>query len=91
MMIVNKSVVFAELEDEAVLLDIESGMYFGLDAIGTTIWTMLTDGACEEDIVAQLAHEYAVPASQVRPDVLEFLQTLQSKGLVKLGTPEPAS
>jgi PqqD family protein of HPr-rel-A system len=90
-MVVNKSVVCAELDDESVLLDIESGMYFGLDAVGTTIWTMLAEGASEDAIAACLSEEYDLPASQIRADVDEFLQTLQSKGLVKQESPEPAT
>ena len=34
-------VLFQELQDESVLLDLKSGVYFGLDIVGTRIWQLL--------------------------------------------------
>ncbi|MGH2457754.1 MAG: PqqD family protein [Chloroflexota bacterium] len=78
---INETVVCAELDDEMVLLNVETGIYFGLDAVGTQIWTLLTEGATEDEIVARLLDEYEVPAPELRGDVSSFLDDLQAKGL----------
>ena len=80
---VNESVVFAEHDDEAVLLNVESGVYFGLDEIGTVIWNLLSSGATEEDIVQRLFELYEAELSQLRADVRQFFITLQDRGLVR--------
>ena len=80
---VNESVVHAVIDDEAVLLNVETGVYFGLDAVGARIWELLTQGATEADIVNQLLVEYDVSPAQVGKDVREFVHVLASKGLTR--------
>jgi hypothetical protein len=80
---VNASVVFAELEGEAVLLDTETGIYFGLDEVGTRIWQLLSGGAAQQEVVAALHQEYDVAEARLRADVAAFMEALVSKGLVR--------
>ncbi len=82
-LVVNESVVYAELDGEAVLLDIDSGIYFGLNAVGTDIWKVLRTGGSPEAIVRQLLAEYDVELAELQADVTEFLATLQARGLVR--------
>jgi hypothetical protein len=79
---INPAVVFAELGDEAVLLNTDSGVYFGLDGVGTRIWTLLAEGMSEEQIHAQLLTEYAVDADQLGRDIAHLLRRLQDGGLL---------
>jgi hypothetical protein len=80
---VNTSVVSAQLDGEAVLLNVESGVYFGLDSIGTRIWELLSTGASETEIFDRLLDEYDVDAPQLRADLDAFLDVLLSKSLVR--------
>jgi PqqD family protein of HPr-rel-A system len=82
-LVVNESVVYAELDDEAVLLDVETGVYFGLNAIGTQIWNALQQGASPAEIVRQVLAEYEVEPPALQADVAEFLATLQARGLIR--------
>ena len=78
-----ESVVSAELDGETVLLNVQSGIYFGLDAIGSEIWKMVEPGATEEHIVQRLAADYDVEINKLRADIREFLDLLLTKGLVR--------
>jgi hypothetical protein len=82
---VNESVVSATLDGEAVLLNVETGIYFGLDEVGTRIWELLTQGAGEGEILGQLLQEYDVEEAQVSADVSGFLARLAEAGLVRAG------
>jgi coenzyme PQQ synthesis protein D (PqqD) len=82
-LVVNESVVFAELDDEAVLLNIETGVYFGLDEVGTEIWNLLTTGAAKAAIVEALLAKYEVDAGELAADVSDFIATLETNGLVR--------
>ena len=42
---INPAAVFAELDDGAVILNVDTGIYFGLDRVGTRIWTLVGSGA----------------------------------------------
>ncbi len=80
---VTDSVVYAELDGEAVLLNVETGIYFGLNGIATEIWKQLQQGASMNEIVERLLDEYEVEPAQLRADVDEFLTALTARGLVR--------
>ncbi|PYR95022.1 MAG: PqqD family protein [Acidobacteria bacterium] len=75
-------VVFRDLEGEAVILDLASGRYFGLNAVGTRIWTLLDAGMPIERIVQTLAEEYDADAAQIDRDVKALIENLSSRGLI---------
>ena len=82
-LVLNETVVSAELDDELVLLNVETGIYFGLDAIGSRIWRLLAQGAAEGDIFDRLLAEYDVEPAQLRSDLSGFLKVLTAKGLAR--------
>lgn len=68
--------------EEAVLLDLASGMYFGLDGVGQRIWDSLGAGQSLREIAALVAAEYEVDEAQAQADVLAFAGELVSRGLL---------
>jgi hypothetical protein len=79
---ISEGVVFRELEGEAVLLNLDSGMYFGLDRIGTRIWQLVEQHGRIDRIIAALVDDYDVDARVLREDVARLLGVLVEKGLV---------
>jgi hypothetical protein len=82
---VSEGVVAADLDGEAVLLNVETGVYFGLDPVGTQVWQLLATGLDEEAIIERLLSEYDVAADTLTRDVAGFLSQLEAKGLVTNG------
>ena len=82
-------VIFRELEGEGVLLDLASGRYFGLNAIGTRVWTFLAAGATIDDAIAAIAAECDADGEQVERDIDDFLEALAARGLLVSAPPEP--
>jgi hypothetical protein len=74
-------VVCAEVEGESVLLDVDSGMYYGLDEIGTLIWRQLGETADREQIVQAILVDYDATPEQVRLDVGQFIALLIERKL----------
>ena len=79
---ISDGVVFRELDGEAVLLNLDSGMYFGLDRIGTRIWQLVEQHGQIDPIVTTLVDEYDADATVLREDVARLLGALTEKGLV---------
>jgi Coenzyme PQQ synthesis protein D (PqqD) len=75
-------VVFRDLEGEAVILDLASGRYFGLNAVGTRIWTLLDAGTPVDRIVSTIADEYDADPEQITRDVNALIDELSSRGLI---------
>lgn len=79
-----ESVLYRELEGEAVLLEIESGYYFGLNEIGSRIWTLLVAHGDLEAVLVALMAEYEVTEERLRTDVTTFLGALVERRLVRV-------
>jgi hypothetical protein len=82
--VVAKDVVFRELDGEAVILNLESGMYFGLDAVGTRIWQLCDQHGSLRAVLAAMQHEFDAPGETLRVDLLALVDQLASKGLITL-------
>ena len=78
----SKAVLFQELDGEAVLLDLASEQYFGLDTLGTRIWQLIEDKDNLAAIHQTLLAEYDVSSEQLRDDLLSFTQQLIKAGLI---------
>jgi hypothetical protein len=81
---VSGDVVTRNLAGEAVLLDLASGTYFGLDEVGTRIWQLLAEHVWVEAVVAALLDEYDVEEARVRADLDRLIRELHGKGLVRI-------
>ena len=79
------------LDGEAVILDLASGTYFGLDDVSTAIWQLVTTdaGTTVGAIRRRMLAEFDVTEEVLDRDLASFLQTLEERGLVTLSSPPP--
>lgn len=86
---VNEDVIFRELDGEVVLLDLASGRYYGLNAVGARVWAVIAAGGGVDDAVATVAAEFDAPEPEIAADVAALLDDLVARGLVAR-TPDTA-
>jgi hypothetical protein len=80
---VNKpDVILENFDDEIVIVNLASGNYYSVDAIGAEIWTMLHNGATAAEIAVQLSREYEAAASIIEQAVTEFIREALSEKLI---------
>lgn len=79
-------VLVRELEGEAILLNLETETYFGLDEIGTRIWAELLANGSLEGACEALEEELDVEPAVLRRDVERLVDELVEKGLLEIGT-----
>jgi hypothetical protein len=70
-------------ENGVILLQMESGIYYGLTAVGARIWQLLVGGIDEAELIERLLDEYDVPEATLRSDVARLLAELEAKKLVR--------
>jgi len=70
------------LDGEAVLLDLQSGTYFGLNEVGTQIWERVAAGATVAEIRAHVLEKFEVDAATVDRDLEELVAELTRRKLV---------
>ncbi len=74
-----------------VLLDFDRGQYFGLNAVGATIWRVLSEGSAEalapdqvvQHIAAVVVSEYEVDLNVAVQDTKALMEKLLAEGLVQ--------
>jgi hypothetical protein len=80
----SEQVVIRELSGESVILDLKSGLYFGLNGVGTRTWTLIARGDSLRSINATLAGEFDAPAATIEQEVLRFATELCQHGLCRV-------
>jgi len=75
-------VLFQEVGSESVLLKLASESYFGLDPIGTRIWTLLREDTPLQRIHDVLLQEYEVAPDVLERDILALVERMAEAGLV---------
>jgi len=79
---VSPEVMMQEVSGEAVLLDLKSESYFGLDAVGTRIWQLVEQDGYLKSVHAALLAEYEVDSSRLEQDLKDLIVRLADAGLV---------
>ena len=80
--LVHPSVICRELSGETVLLNIESGVYYGLDAVGTRVWQLIMQGRTIANVCDTMIEEYEVAAQVLHADVMRLVGELHDRGIV---------
>jgi hypothetical protein len=77
-------VVSRDLEGEAVILNLETGTYFGLNEVGTRIWTLIQEHESLNRVFEAIRREYEVSPEALHGDLLRMVDELRAKGLVSV-------
>jgi hypothetical protein len=79
-----EQVMMREVGGEAVILNIETEQYFGLDEIGTRMWATLTSTDSVQQAIDLLLEEYEVGAERLASDIRGFIDALVAEGLLEV-------
>lgn len=85
---VSPDAVFQVVEDEAVLLHLAQGKYFGLDEVGARIWQLVEAHGSARAVRDQMLAEFDVEPDRLESDLHELLWALAENGLVTLSPAE---
>lgn len=85
-----KDQVSCDLAGEAAILNLQSGVYYGLDAVGARVWHLLQEPRTVQDIRDTILMEYEVERDRCEHDLLALLQELVAAGLIEVRY-EPAA
>ena len=81
---VSPEVMLQEIDGEAVLLDLKSECYFGLDSVGTRIWRLIERNGHLKTVHSALLGEYDVESGRLEQDLRDLVAKLVEAGLVSV-------
>lgn len=79
-------VMYRELEGEAVVLNLDSERYFGLDEVGTRFWVLVNDSDSIQSAYEALREEFDVAEDELREDLDALIETLLERGLIEVSS-----
>jgi hypothetical protein len=82
--------ISADLAGEAVILNLKSGVYYGLNDVGARIWELVQQQPRSlREIRDMLLDEYEVESEVCDRDLREILQELQAVNLIQINNADP--
>ena len=78
---VSKDAVFRDLDGEAVILDLQSGTYFGLNAVGAHIWQLMERHGTLQAVFDDLCREYDAAPAVLEQDLIALVSRLHEARL----------
>jgi len=75
-------VLISNLQQESVILNLDSERYYGLDDVGTRFLSVLTNSESIEAAYEKLAGEYDVDNQALRQDLLALVEDLVNQGIL---------
>ena len=82
--VAGKDQVACALGEEAAILHMGSGIYYGLDPVGARVWNLLQQPQSVEEIREALVAEYEVEPDRCEADLLDLLERLRSERLIEV-------
>jgi hypothetical protein len=77
-------VLISNLQEESVILNLDSERYFGLDDVGTRFLSVLTTSDSIEAAYQKLLSEYNVDSESLRHDLIALVENLIEQGIVQI-------
>ena len=78
-----KEQVSCNLAEEAVILNLKAGVYYGLNSVAARIWNLIQEPRTVSEIREAILEEYDVDPDRCESDLLALLRDLTAKDLVK--------
>lgn len=80
-----QTLLCSAIDHETVLMDVQTGEYFGLDDIASAVWQLLAQPTTAEQIIAALTGQYDGEPEMIRRDILILLRRMAEHDLLDLG------
>lgn len=84
---VSESQVSALLGDEVVILELQTGQYYGLEGIGPAVWKLIQQPALVRDVRDAIVRSYEVDESVCERDLLALLEEMVRRQILELVPP----
>ena len=78
--------VSCDLEGEVAILNLKNSVYYGLDPVGASVWSLIQQPKTFAEIRDALLGIYEVDSAQLESDLQVLLGQLSAQGLIDIQT-----
>ncbi len=79
---VSARVVYREIDDKIVLINLDSGFYYSLNEVGCFIFNRILKSKEVGDILDEIESSFEVSKGEAREDIEEFVESLKREKIV---------
>ena len=83
MLVRNENIVFTDIDDAIVMMDVDAGQYYELDSVAARVWMLIDGQRTMRSICDALMEEYDVSAETCGQDTLEWVRTAVDMRIVR--------
>jgi hypothetical protein len=84
------NIMHETIDGEVVVVNLENGTYYSLDAVGADVWGRLADGASIATLVENIATRYDTESGRITAGIEAFVRRLADEKLIVPVTDAPA-
>ena len=77
------SAAWRQVDDETIVLQLETSTYLGVNRTGTVLWPKMVEGASRDELVELLVSECGVTRDRAEADVDAFVGACAKEGLLE--------
>ena len=77
-----QNITTVDFDGELAIMDVNKGVYYYMNSIGSEIWEIIHKAATTEEIVHKLILQYDIDEETCRDQVRDFLEELIDRDLV---------
>ena len=89
--VVPEDVLISDVDGEAVILNLKTESYFGLDKVGARMWAAVTTSESVQAAYDKLSEEFDANPVELRQDLIEIIDKLIEHGLLTVQPMEESS
>lgn len=78
----SETIISSEIDTGMVMMDIQQGQYYNLNAIAGRIWELLETSKSGQDICETLVAEYEISPQICEKEVLSYLEKLHNMQII---------
>ena len=82
--VLSRDQVSCDLAGDAAIVNLNNGVYYGLDAVGARVWNLMREPITFAQILDTLLTIYEVDRSTLESDIRTFVHQLAAQGLVEI-------
>jgi Coenzyme PQQ synthesis protein D (PqqD) len=85
-LIIPREVLVCDLDEESVVLNLRTGIYYGLSGMAAHIWALAAEHGDLGVVFNALVQEYDVSEHELKDDLISFINDLEVHGLISVNS-----
>ncbi|MFC1771207.1 PqqD family protein [Candidatus Margulisiibacteriota bacterium] len=75
-------IIYSPIEDETLIVNVETGCYFSLNKFASYIWNLLLQRTSFESIITLILEKYDVSEKTAKKDLLNLFEDFQKEKII---------